>query len=73
MPTTEALCASDPDRWLSPSKIHVDYARKMCTVCKLQPVCLEQALDFQKVAGEPLRGVVAGFLPEERMRMRRTA
>lgn len=62
-------CSQDPDMFLA--KAHQERARRICTVCTFQPTCLEQALDFQRISGEPLQGMVAGFLPEERTKIYR--
>lgn len=66
-------CMADPDLFTNSRK--VDKARKICAACKEQPTCLENAMEFQRISGEPLQGVVAGFLPDERTKiyLRRTA
>ena len=44
---TQSLCYSAPINWFFPSKGAPPIGKKLCTICPVQPECLNYAIDNQ--------------------------
>ena len=47
-------------------KRKVAIAKAACRSCRVRLICLEKALDFERISGEPLHGIHGGLTEEER-------
>lgn len=59
-------CHEDPEIFFSKRKAHVEKAKRLCAGCRIQLICLEQALDFERLAGEKMHGIHGGLTEAER-------
>lgn len=60
-------CASNPELFFSSKIEDVVRAKNHCKFdCKIQLLCLYQALDFERLAGERMHGIHGGLTEAER-------
>jgi hypothetical protein len=56
----------DPDIFFSERKSKIEWAKRICGSCRIQLICLDNALEFEKLSGERLHGVHGGLTEAER-------
>lgn len=57
---------TDPELFFSTKRDGIRQAKKLCGTCRVQLICLEKALDFERLSNETLHGIHGGLTPEER-------
>ena len=66
-------CASDPELFFSTRKDDIERAKQHCIHdCRIQLICLEQALDYARLSGEHQDGIIAGLTKAERENVKLT-
>ena len=54
------------DRFFSGRKKDIDWAKKVCSTCRIQLICLESALEFERASGQRQHGIQGGLTEAER-------
>jgi hypothetical protein len=56
----------DPDRFFSNRKKDIEWAKRVCGSCRIQLLCLHNALEYERISGERQHGIQGGLTEEER-------